>query len=78
MRVRIKMADANRSNREVHTLRGWGGCPVIENYVKTASFWRDERVSGLRRILYVGTGVLRELESRINCQRSNGCWREHI
>ena len=52
--------------------------PVIENLVKTASHLQDERVLGLRKVLYDGTGVSREYESRISRQRSNECWRGHI
>ena len=50
-----------------------GGCPIIENSIKTAPHFLGERVPGLRRILYDGTGVSREHESRISRQRSNGC-----
>ena len=60
-------------SKYTHTLRGRGGCPIIENFIKTAPYFRGEGVPGLRRILYDGTGVSREHESRISRQRSNGC-----
>ena len=56
-------------SKYTHTLRGRGGYPVIENFAKTVLLLQKEMVPGLGRILYEGTGMSREYESRVSGQR---------